>query len=298
MKKVQVFTDSTSDLEKEYRDEAGLDYIKMVFTINGRNYDADLEWPEISPKDYYEMMRKGDRAVTGQVKQSEVSEKVKKAFEAGYDVLYIACSSKLSGSVNTAKVHAEEVLKEYPDRKLVCYDSLRSNLAEGLMAFDVAKMANEGKTIEELVEYLDNNRLKYQTVATVESLDWLRKAGRITATSAFFGNLFGVKPIIISDKNGNNYAFKKVKGRKTSLDELVEIICQRLTSPKDYGVCIEHADCEKDAQYVADKIKERLNPKYVHVSCLGPIIGATVGPGTITINFYGEEVTISGEEKQ
>jgi DegV family protein with EDD domain len=165
------------------------------------------------------------------------------------------------------------------------------------MAYDTAKLALDGKSIEELVEYLDKNRLKYQTVATVESLEWLRKSGRITATSAFFGNLFGVKPIIISDKLGNNYAFKKVKGRKPSLDEIVDIICQRLTNPKENGICIEHADNEKDAQYVADRVKERINPKYVHVSCLGPIIGATVGPGTITTNFYGEEVTISGEEK-
>ena len=297
MKKVQVFTDSTSDIEKEYRDEVGLDYVKMVFTIDGKNYDADLEWPEISPKDYYDLMRKGNRAVTGQVKSSEVEEKFKKAFEDGYDVLYIACSSKLSGSINSVKMYADEIVQKYPERKVVCYDSLRSNYAEGLMAFDVAKMANDGKSIEELVEYLDNNRLKYQTIATVESLEWLRKSGRVTATSAFFGNLFGVKPIIIGDKNGNNYAFKKVKGRKTSLDELVEIISNRFTNPKEYGICIEHADNEKDAQYVADKVKERLNPKYVHVSSLGPIIGATVGPGTITCNFYGEEVTIAGEEK-
>ncbi len=297
MKKVQVFTDSTSDIEKEYRDEVGLDYLKMVFTIEGKNYDADLEWPEITPKAYYDMMRKGSRAVTGQVKPSDIEEKFKKAFEEGYDVLYIACSSRLSSSVNSAKIYADEILAKYPGRKAVCYDSLRSNYAEGLMAFDVAKMANEGKTLDELVEYLDNNRLKYQVVATVESLEWLRKSGRVTATSAFFGNLFGVKPIIISDKNGNNYAFKKVKGRKTSLDELVEIICERFTSPKDHGICIAHADCEKDAQYIADKVKERLNPKYVHLSSLGPIIGATVGPGTITANFYGEEVTISGDDK-
>ncbi len=298
MKKVQVFTDSTSDCEKQYRDEVELEYLKMEFTIEGKNYDADLEWPVISPKDYYDMMRKGSRAITSQIKATEVEEKFAKAFEAGYDILYIACSSKFSGSVSSAKIYAEELLAKYPDRKLVCFDSLRSNYAEGLMAYDTAKLALKGKTLEELVDYLEKNRLKYQTVATVESLEWLRKSGRITATSAFFGNLFGVKPIIISDKVGNNYAFKKVKGRKPSLDELIDLICTRLTDPTTQGVCIEHADNERDAQYVADKVKERINPKYVHVSMLGPIIGATVGPGTITCNFYGEEVTISGEEKK
>jgi len=293
----KVFTDSTSDVEKKFRDELDLGYLKMVFTIDGKDYDADLEWPEISFKDYYDKMRKGSRAITGQIKSTEVVEKVGKAFEEGYDVLYIACSSKLSGSVNVAKVYAEEVLAKYPDRKLVSYDSLRSNYAEGYMAITAAKMAKEGKTLEEVVEFLDNNKLKFQTFATVESLEWLRKSGRVKATAAFFGNLFGVKPIIVGDKNGNNYAFKKVKGRKTSLDELVELICTRMTNAKDETLFIEHADCEKDALYIKETVEKRINPKAINISPLGPIIGATTGPGTITVNFLGEEVTIAGEEK-
>ena len=296
MKKFIVFTDSTSDVEKKYRDQYELEYLKMVFTIDGKDYDADLEWPEISFKSYYDKMRKGSRAITGQIKNSEVTEKIGKAFEEGYDVLYVACSSKLSGSVNSAKVCAEELLAKYPDRKLVSYDSLRSNYAEGLMAITAAKMAQEGKTLEETVAYLDSNKLKFQTFATVESLEWLKKAGRVKATSAFFGNLFGVKPIIVGDKNGNNYAFKKVKGRKTSLDELVETICTRFEYSEEATLFIEHADCEKDAQYIADSVKQRINVKNINISPLGPIIGATVGPGTITVNFYGEEVTIAGEE--
>ncbi len=295
MNKFKVFTDSTSDVEKKFRDELGLDYLKMVFTIDGKDYDADLEWPEIKFNEYYDKMRKGSRAITGQIKNSEVTEKVGKAFEEGYDVLYIACSSKLSGSVNSAKICAEELLEKYPSRKLVCYDSLRSNYAEGYMAIRAAKMANEGKSLDEVVAYLDSNKLKFQTFATVESLEWLKKAGRVKATAAFFGNLFGVKPIIVGDKNGNNYAFKKVKGRKTSLDELVELIVSRI-SQMDGQLFIEHADCEKDALYISDRVKERVNLKNINISPLGPIIGATVGPGTITVNFFGEEVTIAGEE--
>lgn len=293
----KVFTDSTSDVEKKFRDELGLGYLKMVFTIDGKDYDADLEWPDISYKDYYDKMRKGSRAITGQIKNSEVIEKVGKAFEEGYDVLYVACSSKLSGSVNSAKICAEELLQKYPERKLISYDSLRSNYAEGLMAITAQKMANEGRTLEEVVEYLDKNKLKFQTFATVESLEWLRKSGRVKATAAFFGNLFGVKPIIVGDKNGNNYAFKKVKGRKSSLDELIELICTRIENPNDATLFIEHADCEKDAQYIAKAVQERVSPKCINISPLGPIIGATVGPGTITVNFFGEEVTIAGEEK-
>ena len=295
MKTFQVITDSTSDVEKKFREEYDLDYLKMVFTIEGKTYDADLDWKDISAKGYFDSMRKGNRSVTGQIKITELEEKFEKYLSQGLDILYIACSSKLSSSVNTAKSFADEILEKYKGRRIVCYDSLRSNYAEGYMAICAAKMAKDGKTLDEVISYLDQNKLKYQTYATVATLDWLKKAGRVKASTAFFGNLIGVKPIILGDKNGNNYSFKKVKGRKPSLDELVNIISERIDNKEDGILFIEHADCEKDAIYIKDAIKDKFKGQ-INVSTLGPIISATTGPDTITVNFYGEEVTIAGEE--
>lgn len=296
MKSVQIFTDSTSDVVKKFREENELDYVRMVFTFAGKNYDADLDWSDISPTEYYGMMRQGQRAITGQVQCQEIQTKFETALEKGLDVLYIACSSKLSQSVNMAKTFSEELAKKYPDRKIVCYDSLRSNYAEGYMAINAAKLALEGKSIDEIVKYLDENKLKYQTFASVGSLEWLKKAGRVKASAAFFGNLFSVKPIIVGDKIGNNYAFKKVKGRKTSLDELVNIIAERIENPEQAYLFIEHADCEKDAEYVKSEISKKINIKEIFISSIGPIVGCTVGPDSITVNFYGKEVEIAGEE--
>lgn len=296
MKSVQIFTDSTSDVVKKFREENELDYVRMVFTFAGKNYDADLDWADISPAEYYGMMRQGQRAITGQVQSQEIQTKFEAALEKGLDVLYIACSSKLSQSVNMAKTFSEELAKKYPDRKIVCYDSLRSNYAEGYMAINAAKMALDGKSIDDIVKYLDENKLKYQTFATVGSLEWLKKAGRVKASAAFFGNLFSVKPIIVGDKNGNNYAFKKVKGRKTSLDELVSIIAERIENPEQSYLFIENADCEKDAEYVKSEISKKINIKEIFISSIGPIVGSTVGPDSITVNFYGKEVEIAGEE--
>lgn len=296
MKQFQIFTDSTSDLEKKYREELEVDYLKMVFTINDKEHDADLDWTEIKPEDYYGLMRNGKRSITGLVKNSEVEEKFTKAFENGLDVLYIACSSKLSGSVNSAKIIADELLAKYPDRRIVCYDSLRSCYGEGLMAIEAAKQANMGKSLDEVINYLDEYKLNFQSYATVATLDWLKKAGRVKASTAFFGNLFSVKPIIVSDKCGNNYGYKKTKGRKASLDELVNSVVTRITEP--YGkVMIEHADCLKDALYIRDQIMA-LKPelKDFNISSLGPIIGATTGPDALVVSFYGEKVTISSGE--
>ena len=296
MKTFQVITDSTSDIELKYRNSLDIDYLKMVFTIDEKSYDADLEWGGINSTDYYDAMRKGKRAITGLIKAEEVENKFAKYLEKGLDVLYIACSGKLSSSINTAKSYGEEILEKFPGRRIVCLDSLRSNYAEGYMAIKAAEFANEGKTLDETVEWLEENKLKFQTYATVGSLEWLKKAGRVKASTAFFGNLIGVKPIILGDANGNNYSFKKIKGRKTSLDELVSIIVSRIENPEEATLFIEHADCEQDANYIANQVMAKIKVKNINISVLGPIIGATTGPDTITVNFYGEKVTLVGEE--
>lgn len=295
MKSFQVITDSTSDVELSYRNEYGLDYVKMVFSIAGREYAASLDWDELSAADYYDLMRKGNRATTGLVNAAEFSNKFEKYLSLGLDVLYISCSSKLSGSLNNAKIVAAELMDKYPNNKIICFDSLRSNYSQGMMALDAAMLANKGKSIDEAVRELSIHRLRYQTYATVDSLEWLRKAGRVKASSAFFGNLFGVKPIIVGDAAGNNYAFKKIRGRKQSLEALARIVDEKIINRNEATVFIEHADCLEDALFLKDLIIEKVNPKKINISNVGPIIGATVGPNSITINFYGEKVTILGE---
>lgn len=295
MKKFYVLADSTCDCEKKFRDRYDFDYCPMVFTIDSKTYKANLDWTELKADDYYGLMRKGKRSVTGLVSAAVFEEKFTEYLEKGFDVLYIACSSRLSGSLNNAKIVAAELKDKYPDRKIVCFDSLRSNYAQGMMALDAAKMANSGMDIEECVKKLTDERLNYITICTAGSLTWLKQAGRVKAGAAFFGNLIGVKPMILADAVGQNYAFKKVKGRKASLDELVTEVSNRILNPEQATVFVEHANCIEDAKYVGSQIKDKLKVKEVNVSNIGPIVGATVGPDTITVNFYGKTVTEIGE---
>lgn len=292
MKKFQVITDSTSDVSKDFREELNLDYAPMVVALDNKEYTACLDWSEISPADFYNAMRKGAKTRTVLVPTGVFEEKFEKYLSQGLDVLYIACSSKLSGSVNNAKIVASELKDKYPNNKVVCIDSLRSNYAEGMIALTACKMANEGKNIDEVASFIEEEKLKYQTFASVGSLHWLKEAGRIKASAAFFGNLLGVKPIILGDAKGYNFAYKKVKGRKTSLDDIIATIKDRIhpNSP----LFIEHADCQKDAEYIKEQLKEQV--KDIYVSNLGPIIGSTVGPDTFTVNFYGKKVEIATEE--
>lgn len=294
MKKFQVLTDSTSDIEKVLREELEIDYVQMLFAQDGVEYGADLDWGRIDPHTYYERMLKGSRSTTGLATFGEFENKFRKYLEQGMDILYISCSSKLSGTVNNGRLVADELLKEFPNRRIVCFDSLRSCYAQGIMVMDAAKMALDGKELDEVCNYLEENKLNYQVHATVETLQFLKLSGRVKASTAFFGNLFGVKPIIVSDANGNNYAYKKIKGRKSSLNEIINIVKTRMIDPKNSTLFIEHADKIEDAEYIANGLKDFV--KETHISYVGPIIGATVGPGTITVSFYGQKIDFASEE--
>lgn len=295
-----IVTDSTSDLDKETRTKYGIEYCPMnvvvgVGTKTEQEITADLDWGTISFHDFYEMMRNGTKMKTTAVPQGVFEETFTKALEQGKDVLYIACAGALSGSINIAKMVANELLTKYPEGKIIAIDSLCSAAGEGMMVVEAAKQRAEGKTIEEIAKYTEENRNFYNQFATVETLSYLRNAGRIKTSKAILGNIIGVKPIIISDIKGNNYAYTKVKGRKTSLDKLVEDTKNCLVSNENVDVCITHADCINDVNYVVEKLKEEINVGSIKIYPMGPIIGVSTGPGTIGVYVKGKEITILGE---
>ncbi|MBR1905227.1 MAG: DegV family protein [Clostridiales bacterium] len=283
-----IITDSTSDLSLDLREKYGIDYCKMEFSEGEKNYHASLDWDEISYKDFYGSMRQGKRYKTVQVPVKTFDEKFREHLEKGNDILYIACSSGLSGSINTAKVLSEELRSAYPGRKIICIDSLISGLGQGSMAIKAAEMKQEGKSLEETAAWIEENKLFFNQYGTVESLDYLKAAGRVTASSAFFGNLFAVKPILISDLEGHNLAVKKVKGRKSSLEELAIMTAKYIENPADQTIYIGHADDEAAATAASDKIKELIPGAKTSLYVIGPIVGASVGPGTVIVFYYGK----------
>ncbi len=293
MNKFKVITDTTSDLYEELRVKYDIDYMMMSFNDGIMNHNADIDFKEMSAKEFYTSMRNGVVFKTSQVQATEILEKLPKYLKEGYDILYVACSSKLTSSCNFVKLQSEDLLDDYPDRKIICFDTLRSTGGEGLIAIKAAMLANEGKTVEEAYEILNAEKLNFNTYCTVNSLEWLRKAGRIKATKAFFGNLFNVKPIIVADAIGNNFASTTVKGRKESLDYIINEAKDRIINPNEQIVFIEHADNLEAAEYVKSRIETEINPKEIIVTNIGPIIGATVGPESIIVSFYGKEVTLN-----
>lgn len=292
MKDYVILTDSCSDLGQEVREKYGIDYVQMNIVYNGKELPASLDWDLYTPVELYNIMRGGTRITTNQVPVQTFNTVFTKYLEEGKDIIYIGCSSALSGSVNTGKVVADELAEKYPNNKIYVIDSLNSCLGEGLMTIDAAKMRAEGKPCEEVAAYVEANKNKYQQFCAVEDLTYLKRAGRVKASAAFFGNLFGVKPILISNKKGENVALKKVKGRKNSLDEIFNMAKQAIVNPEEQTVALVHADCMADVEYLKTRIEKEMGVKEVYVNYIGPIIGASAGPGTIAIYCRCDEVGV------
>lgn len=295
MREYAIITDSTSNLTKDLRDKYNVDYAYMEFLYNDKNFKADLDWNEIKPHEFYDLMRNGKKIRTTQVQYFEFKEKFTNYLKEGKDILYISCSSALSGSINSAYTVKTELLEEYEDAKIFIVDSLISCFGQGYLTMKASELRSEGKTIEEVAQYLEQNRLKVNQIATVDNLEYLKRAGRVKATSAFFGNLLGVKPIIMSDAKGQNYAFKKVKGRQNSLSYLVDYVKENIIDSEEQIIYIAHADCLDETNKIKERIEKEIPCKGIVIDYIGPIVGATVGPGTIILYFVGKEVTIVGE---
>ena len=290
-----ILTDSTSDLTKEMRQQFGVEYVPMQYIIEGVEYKASLDWESHEPKEYYDLMRNGCRIFTTQIQRNVYYEAFYNAVSAGKDVVYIACSSALSASINVARLVAAELTEQYPEAGIYCIDSLISSLGQGYMVMEASRKREAGFSAADTAAYIEGMKLCVNQCGTVASLEYLRRAGRVKASKAFFGNLFGVKPIIISDRKGQNYAYKKAKGTANARAAIAEHIFQAANGVYE-ELFLTHADCIEEVELLKEEILKRAPFKKVTVSTIGPIVGASVGPVTVIAFCHGTEVMIEGNE--
>ena len=289
-----ILTDSTSDLSPDLLEKYNIDYCPMNYTMDDKEYPALLDWSIHSAKEFYDFMRNGIIIKTTQVPVPVFEKKFEEYLSQGLDILYVACSSALSGSYATALNVAKDMMVKFPGRKIRCVDSLISSFGEANLAIVAYEERNKGKDVDEVADYLESIRLTRNQFATVDDLEYLKRCGRVSATSAFFGNFFGIHPLIISDKIGQNYAIRKIKGAKNVIPEMVEAVKAAVINPEDQILYISHADNAEQAIAVRDAIMAEVPFKDSHLGIIGPIVGASVGPGTISIYVIGKEVTVEG----
>ena len=292
MRKVKIIADSCADLNAEQLSKYNIDYAKMSTVYKGVETPALLNWTDREVHELYNIMRGGNRITTAQVSVEEFQRIFEKYLKQDMDIVYIGCSSKQSGSVNTGFVTAKKLMAEYEGSKIVCIDSLNASMGEGMLAIEAAKLANEGASATEIEAHILAIRKKVNQYVTVHSLDALKRAGRVKGSAAFFGNLMGVKPIIIADANGDQAAYKKVKGRQKSFEEIVAMLKASIIEPEKQTIYLTHADCAKEEiDGLVELIRKEIPCLDVEVGYIGPIIGASIGPDAVGIWGFGQEVT-------
>ena len=241
-------------------------------------------------KEFYDIIRRGIRFYTSMPSQQDYMDFFEKYLKENKDVLYIACSSGLSNSINIAKKLVEtEVKEKYPNNKVVVIDSLRAGMSLGMIIMEAQRLKDEGKDIDEVTKWVEENKLKYLEVGIPETLTYLKRAGRVSGPKALMGNMIGLKPILEFDDKGSNIAVNKAIGRKKAYIKMAEMIKNHIDDPENQEIYLMHADCkDDDVKAFKDEILKAVKVKNIIVEPLGPIIGASSGPGTIIVNYRGK----------
>ncbi|MBQ1183978.1 MAG: DegV family protein [Clostridia bacterium] len=287
MNEFVIFTDSACDLGPKHLNDIGVKHISLTLVYDGdiTEYKND----DVNPKEFYDKMRGGATAKTSAVNSEAFCNAFREELINGNDILYIGFSSGLSTTYNSARLAAEELKEEFPERKIIAVDSLSASAGFGMLLDLAVKEKNKGATIEEVAKFVEDTRLHQCHWFTVDDLVYLKRGGRVSPTVAFVGGLLGIKPVLHMDDVGHLINVTKVRGRHAAIQALADKFGELAIDKTSGPVYICHGDCEDDANALAKIIKETYG---VEVECTvytGPVIGAHSGPGTLALFFIGKE---------
>ncbi len=288
-----IITDSTCDLTQELVDEMNIHVQPMTFTIKNKEYKNYLDERELSLDDFYSMMSNGEMAKTAQLNINDIKEFFKPFLEDGKDILCVAFSSGLSGSYNAIRLAAEDLLEDYPDRKIRVVDSLQASSGEGLLVITACKNKENGMSLDENADNLEICKHNVRAWFTVSQLETLRRGGRLSNAAAFAAKLLNIKPVLHVDAEGHLKAVYKKMGRKMALKQLIESSLEGFDNSKGNLTLISHAYCEEEALKVKEMLEKAFNENKIKsdiiVCKIGPVIGAHSGPGTIAVFTFGDK---------
>lgn len=287
MKDYVLFTDSATDLSVELIQQMQVEVVPLSVTVAGKEYKNYPDNRDISPKEFYDLLRSGQMATTSQVNQADWAEAFESALKEGKDVLCLAFSSGLSGTCQAAVLAAEELREKYPQNTIEVVDTLQASMGEGLVVYHAARLKQQGYTLPQLARWLEENKQSICAWFTVDDLMFLKRGGRVSGAAALAGTLLGIKPVLHVDAVGHLVPMEKVRSRRASLDALVKRFAQSQVDKSQQVVFLSHSDCREDCDYVANKIRA-MGVENIHISNIGPVIGAHTGPGAVALFFSGD----------
>ncbi len=280
-------TDSCSDLTNQQVIDMDIKVAPLSVEIKGETFDHYPDERNLSIKSFYEDLRNKEVAMTSLINVGKFIEFFTPFLEDGKDILYVGFSSALSGTVQSARLAADTLKDDFPDRKIVVIDSLSASMGEGLLVYYTYLKMKEGKSIEDVRDWVEAHKLNLIHLFTVDDLGTLKRGGRLSGAQAFVGSLLKVKPVLHVSDEGKLVPIKKARGRKTSLATLVELMKERIEKPEEQTIFISHGDDIEDAKYTAELIQNEIGVKEIVYGVIGPVIGAHSGPGTIAVFFMG-----------
>ena len=289
MREYVIMTDSCCDLTEQLANELGIVVLPLTLLMDGQEYHNYLDGREIAPKDFYNRIRSGSMPTTSAVNVGEFEEAMRPILAAGKDLIYLAFSSGLSTTYQSACIAAEGLRSEFPDAKLHVVDTLAASMGQGLLVYLCAQQKKAGKTVDELRDYAEEIKLQICHWVTVDDLNHLKRGGRVSAATALFGTMLTIKPIIHVDNDGHLINVAKARGRKVSLMTLADEMEKRAIDPANQTIFISHGDCEEDVNLLADELRKRFGVKEIVVNYVGPVIGAHTGAGVVALFFVGTE---------
>lgn len=284
-----ISTDTSCDFPLEYVKQHQLPLVTLFYSIDGVTGENGCPSSDVL-KNFYDKMRAGSMTKTQQASIEDTEKVFREILQEGKDILHIAFSSGLSGTANAARLAAENMMEEFPGRKIIVIDSLCASLGQGLLVDYALKLQQQGKTMEETAKWLEDHIQNICHLFTVEDLKYLQRGGRISKTTALVGTMIGIKPVLHVDPEGKLVSISKVRGRKQSIQALVNKMEENIGKYRDekQPIFISHGDCIEDANYLADLVKERFGYDEFLINDVGPTIGAHSGPGTLALFFMGE----------
>ncbi|MCI6535527.1 DegV family protein [Blautia obeum] len=281
-----ITVNSTVDLPKEWLEERHIPVIPLKYTIDGETYKG---MEGLSSKEFFQKLREGKMAVTSQVNPEEAKEALKAFLKEGKDILHLAFSSGLSGTYNSMRIAAEELEEEYPERKVIVIDTLCACLGEGLLLYYALKRKGEGKSIEEVAQWAEENKLHVCHNVAIDDLNHLQRGGRVSKTTAILGTMVQVKPIIHMDDKGLLQVIGKERGRKKALNKIVDMAVEQAKGWENDIIMITHGDCAEDAEYVAELVRKKMGIENILVNNIGEVIGSHTGPGVVAVFCMGSK---------
>lgn len=283
----EIVTDSSANLSQAFIEENNLHILSLSYYIEDEEFSSYVPGQKNDLSYFYEKLKNKANIRTSLVNTDKARMCIEGLMKDGKDILYIGFSSGLSGSYQSVKLAVSDLQESYQDSKVCCVDTLSATLGEGLLVYYACRLRNEGKSLEEVSAWLEENKENMCHWFTVDDLFFLKRGGRISTVAAVFGSALSIKPVMYMDGEGHLQVYGKARGRKKALDELAGKLRELVREPENQIFGIAHADSEADALYVKEKILE-LNPKDVIIEPLEPVIASHTGPGCIAILFLGK----------